>query len=246
MSRPTREEHERIRDDLAAYALGALPAAEERALESHLESCEACRARLQWLRPAVEVLPASVEQRQPPERLRERLLATVRAEAEGSPSSRARRERRTAEAGASREPWWRSLGALALRPAAGFAALLLIAVGIGGGYLLRGEEDPAAVESVPVEATGGVQASATLERHGDAATLLVNRLPKLGDDEVYEVWVRRGATMEPGALFVLRRDGTAEAAVPGPLDDADAVLVTQEPRGGSRRPTSPPVLEARL
>ena len=41
-------------------------------------------------------------------------------------------------------------------------------------------------------------------------------------------------------------DGTAEAAVPGPLDDADAVLVTREPRGGSQHPTSLPLLRADL
>jgi hypothetical protein len=45
---------------------------------------------------------------------------------------------------------------------------------------------------------------------------------------------------------VLGDDGTAEAAVPGPLEGADAVLVTREPRGGSRRPTSAPILEAAL
>ena len=46
-------------------------------------------------------------------------------------------------------------------------------------------------------------------------------------------WVERDGTLEPSSLFVPRRDRTAEAAVAGSFDGADAVLVTREPRGGS-------------
>ena len=58
--------------------------------------------------------------------------------------------------------------------------------------------------------------------------------------------MQRDGTLQPSSLFVPRRDRTADAAVPGPLDDADAVLVTREPRGGSRQPTSAPLLQADL
>ena len=74
----------------------------------------------------------------------------------------------------------------------------------------------------------------------------MSRLPATSGDDVYEVWVQRDGAMEPSSLFVPRRDGTAEAAVPESLDNADAVLVTREPRGGSRAPTSPPLLRADL
>ena len=53
--------------------------------------------------------------------------------------------------------------------------------------------------------------------------------------------------MEPRSTFVLSMDGTAEAAVPGPArPGGDAVLVTREPRGGSRQPTTKPLLTAPL
>ena len=84
-----------MRDDLAAYALGALDEREAGAIEDHLDGCERCRERLRWLAPAVDLLPASVEQRTPPPALRENLMATVRAEAapaavaESSPSGAA-------------------------------------------------------------------------------------------------------------------------------------------------------------
>ena len=71
-------------------------------------------------------------------------------------------------------------------------------------------------------------------------------MPPLADDEVYEVWVQRAGVLEPRSIFVLDSDGTAEAAVPGPLEGASAVYVTREPRGGSRQPTSEPLLSATL
>ena len=74
----------------------------------------------------------------------------------------------------------------------------------------------------------------------------MNQLPPLERDQVYEVWVQRAGVMEPASLFVLDRNGAALAAVPGPLDDAEAVAVTAEPRGGSQSPTSDPLLTANL
>jgi hypothetical protein len=232
----TNEEHERLRDDLAAYALDALEGPEAAALERHLEDCESCRVRLRWLRPAIDVLPASVEQLSPPESLRDELLETVRAEA-GPRARTASRSRRLAA--------WPTL---ALRPAAGVAAVLLVAAGIGTGFLLRGSSDDSESTFVEARARAAVaeDASATLERQGDAAILHVSELPRLGRDDVYEVWVERGGATEPSSLFVLRSDRTAEAAVPGPLGGADSILVTREPRGGSPQPTRAPLLEVDL
>lgn len=239
MSHPANNEHERLRDDVAAYALGALGDEERAALERHLESCEACRERLGWLQPAVDVLPASVEQRTPPESLRESLLTTVRGEANDAGQAHRARPR------ARRR--WRWQGARALRPAVGFAVLLLLTAGVATGYLLRGTDDPEPTfieAQTPSGLAGDV--SATLERRAGSATLHVHELPKLDPDEVYEVWVERAGGVEPGPLFVPRSDGTAEAAVPGSLAGAESVLVTREPRGGSEQPTNPPLLEAPL
>ena len=38
-------------------------------------------------------------------------------------------------------------------------------------------------------------------------------------------------------LWSTRGDGSAEVAVPGSLDGVEAVLVTDEPAGGSAKPT---------
>jgi anti-sigma-K factor RskA len=226
--------HDRFDEDLAAYALGALPPDDAAELERHLAGCEACRQQLRWLSPAVDVLPAAVAQRSPPERLRENLMEVVRSEAADAP--------RPARA---RQPWWRSLGALAMRPAAGIAAVILVVAGIGAGYLLRGP-DSSETTLVQGEALTSAPASATLERDGDTSTLHVHQMPPIGPDKVYEVWVQRGQRFEPVSTFVLSADGTAEAAVPGSLSGGHAVLVTREPRGGSPQPTSEPLLSVPL
>jgi anti-sigma-K factor RskA len=231
-------EGDRLHDDLAAYALGALEPAEAAELERHIEDCKSCRERVEWLRPAVDVLPASVEQRTPPESLRENLLATVRAESAAS----------EAQPAPQRASWWQGLRVAIARPAVAMTALIVLTVGVAAGYLIRGsgEEMPAGLVSARPLGPQAAQVSATLERHGDSATLHVQEMPELGADEVYEVWVRRAGVMEPRSTFVLGMDGGAEAAVPGPLGDADAVLVTAEPRPGSRQPTTEPLLEAPL
>jgi hypothetical protein len=55
---------------------------------------------------------------------------------------------------------------------------------------------------------------------------------------VYQAWVQRpGATPVPaGATFALR---TGSVVLPRRVGQGERVLVTAEPRGGSRRPTSP-------
>lgn len=238
MSEIAETEHERLRDDLAAYALGALRSTEAEGLERHLEDCEDCRERLRWLKPAVDVLPATAEQLSPPASLRENLMRAVRAEAA------------EAEPGASRSartrPEWRGALRLALRPASVFAVVLLVA-GVAIGYAVRGTDTPSG-SFIEAQTSSGLarDVSATLEKRGDSAILHVHELPKIDRDEVYEVWVKRGNAVEPASLFALHRDGSAEAAVPGPLEGADAVLVTREPQGGSAQPTNPPLLKASL
>ena len=65
---------------------------------------------------------------------------------------------------------------------------------------------------------------------------------------VYQIWLKRpGHAPEPtSALFTPRRDGTATATVPGSLEGVAQMLVTDEPAGGSRQPTTSPLLSASM
>jgi hypothetical protein len=45
-------------------------------------------------------------------------------------------------------------------------------------------------------------------------------------------------------MWGVREDGSAEVAVPGSLEDVEAVLVTDEPQGGATVPSRAPVITA--
>jgi Anti-sigma-K factor rskA/Putative zinc-finger len=221
-------DHERLREDLAGYALGALTEPEAERLEAHLGECEQCLAELRWLGSGVDVIAAGVEPRRPPRRLRRRLLATVRAEA---------------SEGGRRWAGW-TTGA---RPALAAAAVAVVLVAGAVGYALRDGGGSDAV-TVAAEATelAPAGAEAELVRADGAAMLAVSGLPRLEGGDVYQAWVRVGEAIEPSSTFVLDHSGEGVAAIPEPLDGADEVMVTREPRGGSERPSTRPLLRAPL
>lgn len=227
-------DHERRREELPAYLLGALDPAEAAELERHLASCEECRTELTWLRPAARLLPESVERVEAPPELRARIMAEVSGEGEGSRSEWSGRR--------SFGDFWRRTGGqspVPLRAAAGFAALVLIAVGIAA-YAIR-DGDPAG-EATTVVAGKAPGVTATMVREGDLGTLRLANLRRLPPDEVLQAWVRRGKRIESaGMLFVPNREGTATAAIDD-MSGVDAVMVTVEPRGGSDFPTSDPLI----
>ena len=225
-------DHRRWRAELAAYLLDSLEEDEQRSVERHLDECEDCREELRWLRPAIDLLPASVAQLDPPPELRERLLAEVRSEVA-----------RPAATGPAREKPARAgfLRGFLLRPATGLAVVALIAAGIAGYALNEGGTDSGdATTTVRAQGPGSLRAK--LERHGNSGTLRLTGLEQATPTHVYEAWVSRGNTVKPSSLFDSRHNGTATVALEDELEGADAVMVTLEPRGGSRQPTSPAVI----
>ena len=90
-------------------------------------------------------------------------------------------------------------------------------------------------------------ATASLRVSGGRAELLVDGMPQVPARHTYQVWVqRRGAPQPTDALFSVSRSGGATVAVPGSIAGVKAVLVTAEPLGGSRTPTLPVLIDARL
>lgn len=223
-----RDEHLPYEDDLAAYLLDALPGDEARAFERHLNGCARCQERARWLQGSVEMLPAAVEQHEPPPALRDRLMATVHAEVAPAPRRRAT---------------WRERLFAVPRPALAMAAVLLAAVAIGA-YAL-GSAGGDGQETVTATAAAPPGVTATVERTGDKGILRVDGLEQRTDG-IYEVWIARGDTVEPATLFQVNREGRGAAAIPEGLDGADQVMVTLEPRGGSAKPTRAPIIVAKI
>jgi anti-sigma factor RsiW len=212
-------------DDLAAFALGALDPEEEASVREHLEGCERCRAEVRWLQPAVDVLPASVPQVEPPRKLKRELMKAVREDAR-----------------AERGGWWsRRAGWISMRarPALAVGAMALLGAGIAGYAVNEANQGEDAV-------TLAGKASAVLERDGDEATLRVSGMDQLAGGDVYQVWYGEAGGVEPGEAFTVDADGAAEAdlgEIPGGTEE---VMVTRESEPGLPAPEGDVLLRAPL
>jgi anti-sigma-K factor RskA len=221
-------EHDGRRDELAAYALGALEPSEAAELERHLAGCEQCRTDLEWLRPAVQLLPESAERLEPPPELRANLIEQVRSEVE--------RAAEPATTSARRGRVW----GFALRPLAGVAAVVLLAAGVAGYAISNGGSGGGGATTVIEGHSPGVIAEVV--RQDGAGTLHLTNVHHLPRDEVLQAWVRRGKrVVSAKTLFVPNSDGTASATIDD-MHDVNTVMVTAEPRGGSVQPTSEPIV----
>ncbi|HKH23425.1 MAG TPA: anti-sigma factor [Solirubrobacterales bacterium] len=223
------------RDDLVAYALGALDPREEREVEAHAPSCARCTRELESLAPAVAVLGESVEQLEPPPELRERVMAEVRRDAAGAAEQVQAIPRRPQRAG------WRGL---LLRPAVGLAVLAIAVAGIAG-YLVAsngGEEGGAASTVAVVPATPGI--GGTLAVGEQSSMLDLHGLEPVSGREVYQVWVARGQNLRPSSNFIPDSGGRATTGVDGHLARGTKVMVTREPHAGRTTPTPPILLSA--
>jgi Anti-sigma-K factor rskA/Putative zinc-finger len=238
MSRPG-PDHERWADAVGSYLLDALPPEETEGFAAHLEACPVCRRDVEELAVAAEALPLSVPPVAPPAALRDRIMTVVESEAEllaatgrGADAPPRTRQRRGL------------LGGWFLRPglALACAAVLLVAGGLAGALLGGGSPESRTV----IAQTTAPGAEVRLEIRDDASTLVARGMPAPPGDRIYQVWIKRpGRDPEPtSVLWSTRGDGSAEVAVPGSLEGVEAVLVTDEPQGGSDAPTAAPVITA--
>jgi anti-sigma-K factor RskA len=222
-------DHDRRRDDVAAYLLGALEPGEAAELERHIAGCAECEEELRRLRPAVQVLPETVERVEAPPTLRGRLMEQVRSEAAGSSAAPAAR----------RSPRWGGP-----RPLAGLATLALVLAAIGGYAISNGGSGGAATTTVFSGRSPGV--TVEMVREGETGTLRLANLHQLPAGKVLQAWVQRGKqVVSAKALFVPNPDGTATATIDD-MQGVSTVMVTAEPRGGSAQPTSDPIVSVAI
>jgi anti-sigma-K factor RskA len=222
-------DHTTWSEDLAAYMLGALEPGEAAGFERHLEDCRRCQAEMRWLEPALHALPESAERQQPPPRLRENLMAEVRADARRAQGDARSRERRG------------FFSARLLKPAMGFAVAALLVAGIVG-YEVGKDGDNPGGGPVTVQRNLPNGIAVTMVQDGDRGTLQLSNLPQVPADKVLEAWVEREGKVEAvSALLVPDRNGHAETTI-ADMRGVGTVMVTEEPRGGSEAPTGEPIM----
>ncbi|MGE0227596.1 MAG: anti-sigma factor [Dehalococcoidia bacterium] len=224
---------DQVNEALGAYAVDALPPEERREVESHLRECGRHEEAVA-LRATASLLAYAPEDRDPPVRLRSRILAAV-AEADASAAEESRAP--IPLAARRRRPPSALLAAVIALFALGAVITGFFVLGPGGGS----EDLVRTVASGPAAGTTLRYDAAT-----DRATLDVAGLADLPAGRVYQVWMLRGEQVAGVGLFSVDASGRGNTTFDASLEEGDTIAVTEEPAGGSPAPTSQPLFAIQL
>jgi anti-sigma-K factor RskA len=244
-------------DELAAgYVLGALEPDDEHAFQRHLGGCSVCEANVRELEEVAGQLAYAVPPVEPPDTVWAGIRREIRPDAvRHSPAPRRR----------ARGTRGRRSRLLGLTAAA--AALLLVVALSAWNLSLRDQNsvyrqrvaaleratqlvnEPSASLVTLDDAPGppGAQAAVIASSRQDRGVLVVENLPPLQRDRVYELWgVPEGdiERAQKATVFVpLRRQGVQTLEFQVPIQPGTAFAITDEPGPtGSDRPTTRPLL----
>jgi len=227
-----------FRENIPAYALGALDAEDVRALESHLQTCASCRTDLADYRAVSESLLMISPAKTPPAALRRSLQRHL-------PSAQKK--------ALPRHAW--SFNQLAL----GIALILLLALNVSS-YLqirslrkqqaeltrkLQSEQTVLAMlaypntESLPITADT-ISGTLLVDKSRNTATIIVWNLPQLDSTQTYQAWLidPEGNRTDAG-IFRPQADQpyTSASIYAHNLTNFVGIGVTVEPANGSDQPT---------
>jgi len=235
--------HDDYKEMIPARALSALDAAEEQALNEHLENCAECRKDLENWQATAAALSLTPDPVEPSPQVRERILSEVRKDL----SSNVIPIR-----SASKRNIWSSFGSLG----AIAAVVLFAALSIGLAVLWRQNQKlERSNEFVELVNTPGAKVSelrgtepsqsATAKLAYDRAgraILMASKLPSVPQGKAYQLWFIVGNKPPmPGKTFVPDSAGNAvlKDKLPREAIDANVFAITVEPERGSNAPTSP-------
>ena len=232
-------EHVPFRENIPAYALGALDAEEAAALESHLQKCDSCRAELADYRSTSESAFAILPPQQPSAALRKRLQGHLPS------AQKARRPRLN----------W-SFSRLAL----GMAILLLLALNLFSFLQVRALQSQQAqlidqiqngqkalamlsypnTQAFPIKEQN-VMGSLLLDKEYNNAVLILRGLPAIADNQTYQIWLIAPNEMRTNAGLLRPQANLPFISEPiqanQDLTNFVGIGMTVEPTGGSDHPT---------
>ncbi len=242
---------------LAAFALGEeLLDAPTRA---HILHCPACKVTLTAYQGIAQILSFDAPEAIPPVELRARLLATVEAQVIQAPIAAPKNQAAVAKRRVQRpipRIWalWAGIAAM-------FVALL------GWNISLQQQVDQLGAQvtasrtnwqtlvvllndpALQVQQIAGTSAHGTFwsTPTGQVACLMVEDLPVLTNEQVFQVWLQSNTGWVSGGTFASRngRDWFMIRSK-SQISTYSAIRVTAEPSGGSAAPSSPALLETNL
>jgi anti-sigma-K factor RskA len=231
-----------------AYAMDAVTDDDRARFEQHLAECETCQAELRGLRETTARLAAAAEVR-PRAELREQ---TVRAAAQ------IRQLPPAGAVGPDRRPAPRRGRGWLPRLAIGIAAVFALVAG-GFGYAMHGAEHrlnmaqsrshaianvlgAADAKMMTGRVSTGGSATVVMSHRASALVFTAADLRSLPRARAYQLWLMGPSGSRSIGVLPAARNGMAGPMVVSGLAPGDAVGLTVEPAGGSRQPTSAPIL----
>lgn len=238
-----------------AYALDALDSAERDEFERHLRGCRACQAEVRGFAATAASL-AQAATSEPPPWLKQRVLAAaavtrqlppeVTVASDGEP-----RRRRERTAPAARSPWVPRL-ALAVGGGGLVAAAVLGYVTVSAqNQLTTSQAQSQELASVLTAPDARITSGATSA--GGTATVVASPsegkmvfttsgLQGLPSSEVYQMWFLGPGSPRSAGLVPPASNGATPPVLASGLESGDKVAVTVEPAGGTRQPTTSPIV----
>lgn len=223
----------------AGYALDALDPAEREEFERHLAGCDQCQDDLASFWEVTSALAVAADGPAPASALRERILASARAEKQTVVPLDSRRRF---------SPLLASVTAIAAAVAIGLG---IYSISLSGQLddtrvALTAQESAAAVLADPTATSVALQSgSGRLVVDGDgAAVLVLADLAAAPAGKTYQAWIVEGQTPVSAGTF----DTTGKQAIvpiPQAVPNGAVVAVTVEKDGGANSPTLPPLAASR-
>jgi anti-sigma-K factor RskA len=250
---------EAMLESVALYALGVLSPREAAQVAAFIASDEEAQREYQALRAAADAIGAIADEpvdSSRSARMRERLMARVRADAAADRAGSVTPLRRRP----SYPGWMWGTGLVAA--AAVVFSLITVAQDVAlRGDLAAAQRRSAALQSqLAQDARTAAQDQRTLTDllssqakryevadgsvivHGDRLYFVLSKLPAPPRGHVYQAWtLAKGAkTMTPSVTFTPNGEGLAIVALPVDAAKVGTVAVSVEPEGGSKAPTTTP------
>ena len=243
-SEEARAEVASLSDTVVLIGLATAPVAPPADLKARLMAQIAVtpqRAPLPAARPTLSAVPA-VTTPQPISPQQDSSVGAVRAASVGTTS-------RAAKKAAAR---WYSRPASILVAAAAAVALFV------GGNILglsagnQSQQQAAAISAI-VSASDYQQAKANVTGGGTAtfvwsvglkqSAVVIDKLPKLAGSKTYQLWyIDKGSNATPAGIFNAASSGTTVSVLSGAMAAGDTFGITVEPSGGSKTPTTAPIV----
>ena len=246
----SRLDNEHVDELLGLYALDVADESERAAVEAHLPACARCRALLDGYQESVHRLPNMLPLMSPPLRVRAGLLRAL-------PHRGRLNASRLWVAG--------GVGVAA-------SLVVGVALGVGIVALQLGDQvketraETAKLEEMMRQervvsywaaspdtevlvlkaTTEGDRSYAMLmgPSSGRFAVLVAGGMKKLGPGRAYQLWLTTDGQRASGGTFMVDESGWAQLQLrpQAPVEELHGVGITEEPEGGSPRPTTEPVL----